>query len=58
MGFKLSVGKEANIPQLVLIAKVANIPFHIPVKLCSVRNWRNTPSLLKGVKAPKAENRS
>lgn len=57
-GFKLSVGKEANVPQLVLMGKVANIAFHISVKVCSVKNWRNTSSLLKGVKALKAENRS
>lgn len=52
------VGKEANVAQLVLMGKEANIPSCIPVTECSGKDLRNTPSLLKGVKALKAENRS
>lgn len=50
MGFKLC--------QLVLIGKEANIPSCIPVNVYSGENLRNKPSLLKRVKAPKAESRS
>lgn len=54
----LSVGKEASVPRSVLMGKEANTPSCIPVRECSGEDLRNTASLLKGVKAPKAENRS
>ena len=54
----VSVGKEANVSQLVLMGKEANIPSCIPVRVCSGEDLRNTPSLLKGVKAPKTKTRS
>lgn len=57
-GFRPSVGKEANVPQLVLMGKEANIPSRIPARECSDKDLRNTPNLLKGVKAPRTENRS
>jgi len=54
----VSVGKEPNGRQLVEMGKETNIPSCISVREYSGEDLTNTSSLSKGLKAPKAENRS